>query len=115
MTTVSGAIDADSLERHRDYLHLLARLHLSPRLRSKLDASDVVQETLLKASAHRVQFRGQADGELAAWLRQILVNTLADALRAFGGPKRDAALEASLDQSSSRLELLLGSSSTPSM
>jgi RNA polymerase sigma-70 factor, ECF subfamily len=104
-----------SLEQHREYLHLLARLHLNPRLRGKLDPSDVVQETLLKASAKQAQFRGQANGELSAWLRQILVNTLADALRAFGGPKRDVALETELIQSSGRLEALLGPASSPSV
>src|SRR6184192_3268052 len=100
-------IQNHGLEGHREYLHLLARLHLNPRLQSKLDPSDIVQETLLKASANHVQFRGNANGELTAWLRQILVNTLADALRAFGGPKRDVALEQALDQSSSRFEALL--------
>ena len=108
-------IEKPCLECHREYLHLLARLYLNPRLRSKLDPSDVVQETLLKAAENQGRFRGQADGELAAWLRQILVNTMADALRAFGGPKRDVALETTLAQSSGRLEALLGpASSSPS-
>jgi len=96
------------LERFRPYLHLLARLHLNPRLRRKLDASDVVQQTLLDAHAHHAQFRGANEGQWAAWLRQILARNLADALRAFGQAKRDVARERSLEDAlqdvSSRLE-----------
>jgi RNA polymerase sigma-70 factor (ECF subfamily) len=97
-----------SLERYREYLRLLARLQIDPRLRGKMDASDIVQQTLLHAHEKRQQFRGQTDGELAGWLRQILVNELAQSLRHFGRRQRDVGLERSLgaaiDQSSARLE-----------
>src|SRR5690242_20337141 len=53
-----------ALERFRHYLLLLARLHLGDRARSKLDASDVVQETLLEAHRKRSQFRGRSEAEL---------------------------------------------------
>jgi RNA polymerase sigma-70 factor, ECF subfamily len=107
------------LERHRDYLRLLARLQLSPVLRGKLDPSDVVQLTLLKAYEARGQFRGRTAAELAAWLRQILARTLANAVRDHGRGRRDVALERSLErsveESSARLDAWLASEqSSPS-
>lgn len=109
----------DNLDRFRAYLHLLARLQLDPRLRTKLDASDVVQQTLLQAHAARDQFRGSSPEELTAWLRQILARVLGHAVRDFGRGKRDVAqersLEAALDASSGRLQTFLAADqSSPS-
>src|SRR5262245_30898221 len=98
-----------SLEQARDWLRRHARLLLDDRLRGKVDPSDIVQETLLKAHQHQAQLRGQTEGERRAWLRQILANTLADLVRRFlQGQKRNVGLEQSLEeavqQSSARLE-----------
>jgi RNA polymerase sigma-70 factor (ECF subfamily) len=108
---MAGLVDSQALERYRGYLHLLARLQLDPRLGAKLDPSDLVQQTLLQAFQAREAFRGQTEAELAAWLRQILARCLANALRDFGRARRDVALErsleAALDASSAKLEVLL--------
>lgn len=99
------------LEYFREYLRLLAQLQIPAKLRSKLDPSDVVQITLLKAHQAEAEFRGHTRGERAAWLRQILARTLANALRDHARAKRDVALERSLEESlhasSARLEAWL--------
>jgi RNA polymerase sigma-70 factor (ECF subfamily) len=50
------------LELYRNYLTLLARLQISRRLQRKIDATDLVQETFLKAHRHFGQFRGTPQG-----------------------------------------------------
>jgi RNA polymerase sigma-70 factor, ECF subfamily len=94
-------------ERFRDYLMILARMHLGASPRGKLDPSDVVQETLLEAHRKRDQFRGHTEAQMAGWLRKMLAFTLEDAYRALGRAKRDVgrerSLEAELDQSSAHL------------
>jgi RNA polymerase sigma-70 factor (ECF subfamily) len=99
------------LEHYREYLRLLARLQLDCRLRAQLDASDIVQQTLLRAHERFDQFRGQTDRELRAWLRTILAHRLVDAARRFSREKgnRVQSLEAALEQSSAKLEALLAS------
>ena len=97
-----------AVERYRSYLRVLAGTHIGPRLQAKLDASDLVQEALLKAHGTRAQCRGRTEAERLAWLRRILANTLADLRRRHARGKRDAGLERSLEQALERSSLCLG-------
>jgi len=94
-------------------------MQLDERLRSKMDPSDVVQQTLLQAHRALKDFRGRTDAEMAAWLRQILARNLAHAARDFGRDKRNINRERSLEEavnaSSARLEAWLAAEqSSPS-
>src|SRR5262245_42023257 len=79
------------------YLYLLARSHIGRRHQARLDPSDIVQQTLLHAHQRQSQFRGVSEAELMGWLRQILANNLADAVRALARAKRDVSRERPLD------------------
>lgn len=92
----------------RPYLLMLARLQFDSVLQAKLDASDIVQQTLLEAHQSLAQFRGHGNGEMAAWLRQILARNLADEGRRFQRHKRniisEVSLQAALHESTVRLQ-----------
>jgi RNA polymerase sigma-70 factor (ECF subfamily) len=64
------------LELYRSHFQALAGVQLHGRLRARVSASDVVQETFLRASEHFDDFRGTTEQELVAWLRVILRRSL---------------------------------------
>ena len=107
------------LENYAPYLRLMAGLHISASLKSKIDASDVAQQTLLQAHRQRAQFKGKTEGEWLGWLRAILASTINGHLRHYHTRGRDMArersIEEALDQSSARLGAMLASQgSSPS-
>src|SRR6516164_5277079 len=79
---------AQALEPFRSYLEVLARVHLDPRLRGKLDAADVVQQALLRAYAAWPEMNNRDQPVLTAWLRRILARTLADVVKHYDRDKR---------------------------
>ena len=82
----------------RSYVDLAARYHLQRRLRAKVDASDIVQQSLLEAHRGFDRFAGESPGEWLAWLKRIVVhNAYDEAKRYRGTAKRDAGREVPLD------------------
>jgi RNA polymerase sigma-70 factor (ECF subfamily) len=107
-------------ERYRSYLLVLARMSLrdwGPAAK-KVEASDVVQDALLRAHKALPQFQGTTSAELQAWLRKILETQLLDALRYWHRGKRDAELERSIQESVNdsikRIERLAADQTSPS-
>jgi RNA polymerase sigma-70 factor (ECF subfamily) len=90
--------DAEDFQQYRSYLYLLARSHIGARYQARIDPSDIVQQSLLDAHQKQAQFRGKTDAELLGWLKQILANNLADAVRGLARAKRDVRREQPLDE-----------------
>ena len=95
--TDSLAPNLEDFLQFRSYLYLLARSHIRARHRTRLDPSDIVQQTLLDACAKHDQFRGTTSAERMAWLKRILANNLADAVRGLTRAKRDVSRERPLE------------------
>src|SRR5690349_8456680 len=74
---------------YRNYLRMVVRARLGPRLRARVDLSDVVQETLVEVVRQFPQFTGETEVALAGWLRYLVSQKLADLGRYHGRAKRD--------------------------
>ena len=84
------------LARHRERLQSALAFRLNPRIRGRLDATDVVQEAFIVATARRADFFGQSSQPLFLWLRWIAANTLLELHRHhLGAQMRDATREVS--------------------
>jgi RNA polymerase sigma-70 factor, ECF subfamily len=77
----------------RNYVNLVARAQVESWMRTKVDASDLVQQTLLEAYRGFQKFNGKSEGEWLAWLRQILTHNAQDFIRRLRTEKRGGAME----------------------
>jgi RNA polymerase sigma-70 factor (ECF subfamily) len=81
-------------QKCRSYLGVVARSQVESWLQSKVDASDLVQQTMLEAHRGFADFRGQTAIEWLAWVRRILTHNAADFVRQYRGTdKRQARRE----------------------
>src|SRR5215470_1244721 len=73
---------------YRNYLRMVVRTGLGPRLRERLELSDVVQEALVEVVRQFPQFTGQNEAALVGWLRRLVSQKLADLGRYHSRSKR---------------------------
>jgi RNA polymerase sigma-70 factor (ECF subfamily) len=111
--------DPAVIARYEPYLRMLARTRLRRAYQGKIGISDLVQQTMMQAVQGFDGFRGSSEGELLAWLRQILAHHLCHLDRDLHRDKRDIRREQSMEQklaaSSMRLQgLLAGDGPSPS-
>ena len=93
------------LQIYRNYLSILAKSQFKQRLKPRVSPSDVVQEALLCAHKRFDQFQGQTEKELVAWLRVILVNSLAKFVeRHVLTKQRDLRRDVSIDKFGSAMD-----------
>ena len=95
--------DAESLglllRNYFRYLNCLSIGRLDDRIRARVSASDIVQETLLEAHRDFQKFVGTSLQEFTGWLRKILFNNLARAVENhLKAAKRDVRRQCSLDE-----------------
>lgn len=82
------------LDRYRPLLALHARQFRLGRLyQARFDASDVVQEALVRAVRAVDQVRGRTEAEVVRWLQVIVGNVLVDLIREHGAARRSPELE----------------------
>ena len=96
------------IEACRTYLLLVANRELPRAVQGKVAASDLVQDSLLEAHRDFAQFAGHTRHELMGWLRQILVNNVADAYRRYEqAAKRRASREVPLEEVGTESQLAI--------
>ncbi len=76
---------------YRNYLRMVVRTGLGPRLRERVELSDVVQEALVEVVRQFPQFTGENEAALVGWLRRLVGQKLADLGRYHSRVKRAGA------------------------
>lgn len=78
-------------EKYRRRLAVLIHYKLSPEMRERLEADDILQETLLRAWRDIGKFTYRSPGSFLSWLSAIADHVIIDAARFEGRQRRHAA------------------------
>jgi RNA polymerase sigma-70 factor (ECF subfamily) len=104
---IQAAADGDKaavdqlLSRHRPYLRRVVELRMDPALRSRVDPSDVVQETQFAAAKRFDDFITQRPTTFRLWLRRRALQQIIDDRRRHLAIKRSVHRDVSLTDMSS--------------
>ena len=112
----------DLFQRHRDRLRRMVELRMDPRLQSRVDASDVLQDAFLDVAARLDSYLQGSALSAFLWLRLVVGERLAICHRRHLGTRmRDAGHEVSLYRdplpqasSAALASMLLGRLTSPS-
>ena len=89
-------------EQFRPYLKALVRRNLGPQLAGKVDDSDIVQQSMIRAVNKFPDFEGMHLGQWQAWLVTIVQNETRNTMRYWHQQRRDAKLESAPPNGSQR-------------
>jgi RNA polymerase sigma-70 factor (ECF subfamily) len=78
---------------YRPYLRLAVGDRLPKLIQKRMDASDIVQQTLVDAVRGLPEFRGRSEPEFTAWMMKLLERNLLQCMRNHTLGKRDVRLE----------------------
>ena len=104
-----------ALERFRPVLVTIAQAMISPAYRGDIEASDLVQQTLLEAHAGAGVLDPLDEGPFFGWLRKTLQNNMLDAVKHLKTQKQNVSRrvrESELGDSFARLEQVLTTDDT---
>jgi RNA polymerase sigma-70 factor (ECF subfamily) len=86
---------AEAFSQYHDRLQRIVGLRLDPRLRGRIDASDVLQDTFLEARKRLPRYLNDPGAPVFVWLRGIALDTLISVQRRHFAGMRDKRREIS--------------------
>jgi RNA polymerase sigma-70 factor (ECF subfamily) len=105
---------ADAVARLMPALLAWAKCQLPDWIRGKLDAADLVQQTLVEAEPQAAQFVVFPEAALLSFLRRALSNNLIDAIRKFGRSHGEVSLDVLVASSVRMVNWLAADDTSPS-
>jgi RNA polymerase sigma-70 factor (ECF subfamily) len=105
-TRSDGFARDELLGLYRPYLRLVAGRQLPRLVQKRIDASDIVQQTLVDAVRGLPEFRGQTEPEFTAWMMRLLERNVLMGIRNNTLAKRDVRLEKNWTEASGSAVLM---------